>query len=87
MEEICQQYRSEEIAQYSNNTWFNTFTSVVSNMLFVPETTEEHNIELPQEIRYYLIFLLLLLITYYPPFLLYKFLSVLLISIYLVKFY
>lgn len=51
LEEICQQYRSEEIAQYSNNTWFNTFTSVVSNMLFVPETIEEHNIELPQEIR------------------------------------
>lgn len=71
MEEICQQYRSEEIAQYSNNTWFNTFTSVVSNMLFVPETIEEHNIELPQEIRYNLIILLLLLLfTHYPPFLL-----------------
>lgn len=59
MEEICQQYRSEEIAQYSNNTWFNTFTSVVSNILFVPETIEEHNIELPQEIRYYLVFFII----------------------------
>lgn len=51
LEEICQQYRSEEIAQYSNNTWFNTFTTVVSNMLFVPETTDELSIEVPHEIR------------------------------------
>lgn len=82
MEEICQQYKSEEIAQYSNNTWFNTFTSVVSNILFVPETIEEHNIELPQEIRYYLVFLLF---TYYTPFLLCKVTNILLIFIYLVK--
>jgi len=28
-------------------------------MLFVPETIEEHNIELPQEIRYYLVFFII----------------------------
>lgn len=45
LEEVCQQYRSEEIAQYSNNTWFNTFTTVVSNMLFEQESTEGHTFE------------------------------------------
>ncbi|VVC25291.1 Hypothetical protein CINCED_3A015664 [Cinara cedri] len=51
LEEICQQYKSEEIAQYSNNTWFSTITSVVSNMLFVPDPSEKNNIKIPQEIR------------------------------------
>lgn len=51
LEEICHQYRSEEIAQYSNNTWFNTFTTVVSNILFVPDS-QELKIGIPQEIRY-----------------------------------
>ncbi|XP_050528381.1 armadillo-like helical domain-containing protein 3 isoform X2 [Daktulosphaira vitifoliae] len=51
LEEICCQYRSEEISHQSNNTWLNAFTNAVSSMLFVPNTNVEQNIEIPKEIR------------------------------------